>query len=44
VTAQFAVEHLPPFQDALQEVSNGRLRAEIVETNEATVMPIGEVT
>jgi uncharacterized YigZ family protein len=44
VTAQFAIEHLPPFQDALQEASNGRLRAEIVETNEATVMPIGEVT
>jgi uncharacterized YigZ family protein len=44
VTAQFAIERLPPFQDALQEASNGRLRAEIVETNEATVMPIGEVT
>src|SRR5690606_32743118 len=40
VTIRFAVEHLPPFQDALSELSNGAITAEIVETNEETVMPI----
>ena len=38
--ARFMVEDLPPFQDALQEVSNGTLQAEIIETNQTTVMPI----
>ena len=41
VTARFAVEHLPAFQAALQELSNGQLEAEIVETDEATIMPLG---
>jgi putative IMPACT (imprinted ancient) family translation regulator len=40
VTARFAVEQLPSFQDALREMSHGRLRAEIVESDEATIMPI----
>jgi uncharacterized YigZ family protein len=40
VTARFAVEQLPTFQDALREMSHGRLRAEIVESDEATIMPI----
>ena len=40
VTARFAVEHVEPFQAALQEMSNGTLEAVIVETNEATIMPL----
>jgi uncharacterized YigZ family protein len=40
MTAQFIVEDLPPFQDALREMSNGTLQAEIVETNQATIMPL----
>jgi uncharacterized YigZ family protein len=40
LTARFAVEHLPAFQDALRELSNGTLEAEIVETNQATIMPL----
>lgn len=38
ITARFAVEELPPFQAALSERSNGTLQAEIVETNEGTIM------
>jgi uncharacterized YigZ family protein len=40
VTARFPVEHLLAFQAALQEMSNGALQAEIVETDESTIMPI----
>jgi uncharacterized YigZ family protein len=39
VTARFAVEHLPAFQAALQELSNGQLEAEIIGSDEATIMP-----
>ena len=42
VTIQFAVEGFPAFQQALQEMSHATLTAEIVETNEATIMPLGE--
>jgi len=44
VTAQFTVEHLPAFQEGLRELSHGRLAAEIVETNEDTIMPVGTFT
>jgi uncharacterized YigZ family protein len=40
VTAQFPIELFADFQAALQEMSNGTLAAEIVETNEATIMPL----
>ncbi|HQE91659.1 MAG TPA: YigZ family protein [Anaerolineae bacterium] len=40
VTARFAVEHFPAFQEALQELSAGQMAAEIVETDEATIMPV----
>ena len=40
VTARFAVEHYADFQAALQEMSNGTLEAIIVETDEATIMPL----
>ncbi len=43
VTARFAVEHFPAFQVALQELSNGQLGAEVVQTDKATIMPIGAV-
>lgn len=38
VAAQFVVEHFPAFAKELQEMSHGSLTAEIVETNEATIM------
>ena len=41
ITAQFAVEQVDPFQEALRELSHGRLEAEIVETNPETIMPTG---
>ena len=41
ITAQFTVEQFDPFQDALRELSHGRLEAEIVETNPETIMPLG---
>jgi uncharacterized YigZ family protein len=34
VTARFAVEHFPAFQAALSELTNGRVQAEIIETQE----------
>ena len=40
ITARFSVEHLPPFQNALKELSNGALEAVIVDTDESTIMPI----
>ena len=39
VTARFAVEHFPAFQAALQEMSNGALEPEIVETSEEQSCP-----
>jgi uncharacterized YigZ family protein len=39
VTARFAVERTPAFQSALQEMSNGSLRAEVVDTDEGTIVP-----
>jgi uncharacterized YigZ family protein len=41
ITALFTVEQLDNFQEALQELSHGRLTAEIVETNPQTIMPLG---
>jgi uncharacterized YigZ family protein len=42
LTAMFTVQSLPAFQAALQELSHGALAAEIIETNLATIMPVGE--
>ncbi|HEX6384385.1 MAG TPA: YigZ family protein [Anaerolineae bacterium] len=41
VTAQFTVQRFPTFQEALRELSHGTLAAEIVETKEDTIMPVG---
>ena len=40
LTAQFITEQFPPFQDALREMSHGSLVAEIITTDEATIMPL----
>ncbi|MFQ5422040.1 MAG: IMPACT family protein [Anaerolineae bacterium] len=40
LTAQFTVAQFPAFQAALRELSHGAIEAEIIETNEATLMPI----
>lgn len=41
ITALFAVEQFDDFQNALRELSHGRLEAEIIETNPQTIMPLG---
>ena len=41
ITAQFATDQFPGFQDALRELSHGRLEAEIIETDLETIMPLG---
>ncbi len=40
ISIQFAIEHFPGFQDALREMTHGSLEAEIIETNQDTIMPI----
>jgi uncharacterized YigZ family protein len=42
ITARFAVEEVPGFQAALQEMSSGALEAVTVATDEATIMPIDQ--
>lgn len=41
MTIQFTVAKFPGFQEALRELSHGTLTAEIVETNENTIMRLG---
>jgi len=41
MTMQFTVAQFPGFQDALRELTHGALAAEIIETNEDTIMPLG---
>jgi uncharacterized YigZ family protein len=40
ITAQFTVETFPDFQKALLEMTHGTLQAEIIETDEETIMPL----
>lgn len=40
VTAQFTVARFPAFQAALRGMSGGTIEAQVIETNEATIMPI----
>lgn len=42
VTAQMAQERLPAFQDALRELSNGARQAEIVASDERSILPLRE--
>ena len=41
ITAQCPVEQFPHFQNAVRDLSSGAIEAEIVESNEATIMPLG---
>lgn len=41
ITAQFAIDGFPAFQEALREMTHGTLESEIIETDEETIMPIG---
>ena len=43
LTARFDVEEYPHFQDTLRQLSNGQFEAEIIETDNATIMPIEEL-
>ena len=40
VTARFAVDRFPAFQQALRNLSSGKLEALIMETHPATLMPV----
>jgi len=40
MTVQFTVSRFPGFQEALSEMTHGTLQAEIITTNEETIMPI----
>ena len=40
ITARFAIEDFSHFQDALRELSHGQLEAEIIETDQETIMPL----
>ena len=40
IEARLAVERYAAFQAALQELSHGSLESEIIETNEATIVPL----
>ncbi|MEA3339169.1 MAG: YigZ family protein [Chloroflexota bacterium] len=42
VTARLPQEHLAGFQDGLQELSRGKIKATVIETNEATIVPIAQ--
>ena len=39
ITAQFPIDQFPAFQNDLRELSHGSLAAEIIETNDATILP-----
>lgn len=41
ITARFPVAAFPPFNAALQELSHGQVLAEIVETDEGTIVEVG---
>lgn len=41
VLTQFTTSRFPAFQAALTELSHGSLTADILETNEETIMPLG---
>jgi uncharacterized YigZ family protein len=38
ISTRFAIEHFSHFQDALRELSHGKLEAEIIETDQDTIM------
>jgi len=42
LTLQFRAGDLVPFNDALSELSHGALQAELVASDDSTIMPLGE--
>ena len=40
ITARFIDRFVPPFQDALRELTRGAVQAEIVESNPETILPL----
>ena len=44
LTCQFAIPDFPEFQNALGEMTNGTIVAEIIETNPASILPFGSFT
>jgi uncharacterized YigZ family protein len=42
LTARFATWHFDPFQDGLRDLTRGALKAEIIETNSETILPMGD--
>jgi uncharacterized YigZ family protein len=44
LTARLASEHVDAFQAALRELSNGLLLAEVIESDEATIMALDSLT
>jgi putative IMPACT (imprinted ancient) family translation regulator len=40
LTVQFAIDDFPAFQESLSELTHGTLKAEIIETNPETIMPL----
>ncbi len=43
LTTRFRLEQVAPFQERLQELSAGRITAEVIESDANTIMPIGMV-
>lgn len=41
LTARFRIEHVTAFQGRLQDLSAGRIAAEIIETDPETIVPLG---
>ena len=40
LAAQFAVERFPTCRDSLQRLSHGKIEADILSTDETTIMPL----
>ena len=43
IVARFAARQVPQFQERLQELSAGRIEAEVMEIDDETIMPVGMV-
>jgi uncharacterized YigZ family protein len=43
IVARFAARQVPQFQERLQELSAGRIEAEVMEIDDETIMPVGRV-
>ncbi len=42
ITARFTFDDLPEFQKDVQELSRGKIQAEIIATNLETIMPLAD--